>query len=60
MTFGVDSVDLQYSIQYSDDLINWATIPAIQVHGQIGDVVQISLFDAAYQMLFTRLRVSGN
>ena len=60
MTLGVDSVDLQYSIEYSEDLINWAAIPATRVNGEVGDVVQISLFDAVYQMLFSRLRVSGN
>lgn len=59
-TLGVDSVDLQYSIQHSDDLTDWTTIPATAVHGQIGDVVQLSLFDVAYQSLFSRLNVSGH
>ena len=59
-TLGVDSVDLQYSIQHSEDLIDWTSLPGTTVNGQIGDVVQIPLFDALYQMLFSRLRVSSN
>ena len=60
MTLGVDSVDLQYSIQHSNDLIHWTTIPSTSVNGQIGDVVQIPLFNSLYQMLFSRLRVGSN
>ena len=59
-TLGVDSVDLQYSIQHSEDLIDWTSLPGTKVNGQIGDVVQIPLFDALYQMLFSRLRVDSN
>ncbi len=59
-TLGVDSVDLQYSIQHSEDLIDWTSVPSTKVNGQIGDVVQIPLFDALNQMLFSRLRVSTN
>ena len=59
-TLGVDSVDLQYSIQHSEDLIDWTSVPSTKVNGQIGDVVQIPLFDALHQMLFSRLRVSSN
>lgn len=59
-TLGVDSVDLQYSIQHSEDLIDWTSLPSTTVNGQIGDVVQIPLFDTLYQMLFSRLRVSSN
>lgn len=59
-TLGVDSVDLRYSIQHSEDLIDWTSLPGTTVNGQIGDVVQIPLFDTLYQMLFSRLRVSNN
>lgn len=59
-TLGVDSVDLQYSIQHSEDLIDWTSVPSTKVNGQIGEVVQIPLFDALYQMLFSRLRVDSN
>ena len=59
-TLGVDSVDLQYSIQHSEDLIDWTSLPSTTVNGQIGDVVQIPLFDTLYQTLFSRLRVSSN
>jgi GH35 family endo-1,4-beta-xylanase len=59
-TLGVDSVDLRYFIQHSEDLIDWTSLPGTTVNGQIGDVVQIPLFDALYQMLFSRLRVSSH
>ena len=60
LTLGVDSVDLQYIIQHSEDLLDWTSVPSTKVNGQIGDVVHIPLFDTLHQQLFSRLRVISN
>lgn len=59
-TFGVDSTELQFRLEYSSDLSDWSTIPGTVVHGEPGETVQIPLLNNTFDTLFSRLSVQEN
>ncbi len=57
-TLGVDSTELNFRLQHSEDLSDWSTLPETVVHGESGETVQVPLLQGAFDTLFSRLAVS--
>jgi hypothetical protein len=53
---GVDSIDLSYFVEQSEDLMEWGTLSRVQVHGQAGDQILIPLV-ASPPTCFARVSV---
>jgi hypothetical protein len=58
LTLGVDSVDLNYQVQFSTNLQSWTTIPPVTLHGQAGTTFQVPIPNTG-QRLFWRLLVTA-
>lgn len=59
-SLGVDTPDLNLSLQHSTDLIDWDTIAPTVIHGEAGQLIQIPLLDIGQDKRFSRLSVSEN
>jgi hypothetical protein len=59
MKLGVDSIDLQYTLEHCSDITanDWTSIPSTDVHGISGETVQVELPDLP--TCFSRLKIQG-